>query len=139
MSDQLAGKVIQQIGVFVVTDVIKIDESPDEIVLEPLLRLHPSTEAQGLLLMSSKMLNQEVPVRRLVMDVRAIQGKRMKAGGDLTRRHDKDSWNVDGLLHNELSRLCDHGRNARRGGHAGAEGHSLEAVTRSSEGDRAGR
>ena len=102
MSDQLACKVIQQVGVFVVADVIKINESPNEIILEPLLRLHPSTKTQRLLLMSPKMLDQQIPFDWLVVDVRAIQGKGMKAGGHLTLRHDKNSWNIDRLLHNEF-------------------------------------
>jgi hypothetical protein len=96
--DQLPGKVIQQVSVFVVVDVIKIDEAPDSVIFQPLFWLHLSAKAQRLLLMRPKVVDEQIPIRRLVVDIGAIKGEGVKPCRDLASRLNGDSGDIDGLL-----------------------------------------
>lgn len=68
MCDQLACEAIEQIGVLVVADIIEIDEASNDIIVKPLLRLYAPTKAYGLLLISPKILNQQIPLNRRIVD-----------------------------------------------------------------------
>ena len=105
MFDRLAGKVIQQIGMIVVRDIVKINQTAHYIILKPSLFTAAFAERQYLELIGAQMLNPELVCHSRVFQRIELERKRLEPRLHVALGYNQDAWNIDGLLHHQINCL----------------------------------
>ena len=68
VSDRLGGKVVQQVGVFVVADVVEIDQGTHQVIIEASFLRDISRKVQRLLFVGPEVLDEDVMFAGLVVN-----------------------------------------------------------------------
>src|SRR5262245_509885 len=107
MSDHMSGEVVKQIGLFVVGDVVEIDQCAHQVILEPLFGARLSVYCKCLSLRRAQALNENVTFDRLKVNSGGVEREWVKAASHFTLWHNQDSWDVYSPLNYQLGGLGD--------------------------------
>ena len=97
--NDLAGKLVQQIGAVVIGDLIPFDQRSDDIVFRPQLVLNGTKARERRSQTGAQIFNQQVVADRPIIDrVEPVQVEILKIKGDLPFRQDDDFWDRNRLI-----------------------------------------
>jgi hypothetical protein len=113
MRHGLTGKLVEQIGLVVVRDVVEIDQGAYEVVLQPIFFEGRLAGHELLAMIALEVLDEDLVVNRLIADVPKVEVEISETGRDLSRRNNADAWDVDRLLDEEVDGSADDGSEVR--------------------------
>ena len=83
MVQDLTGEVIEQFCMIIVMNVVKVDESADEVIFRPVFRNNATSADQMVSLMITKVLNKNVLAHRLKVKPAHVNSELLESTGHL--------------------------------------------------------
>ena len=113
MIDRLGGKVVEQVRVIVVGNIVEVDQTADDVILQPIFFNPGLAQRDDVTPASAEMLDPQLVRHSRVAQRSEIQREGLEAGAHLARRHNQNARNIDGLLGDDVDGLGNNRRDVR--------------------------
>ena len=94
----MAGQIVEQVGVPFVVDIVEVDKTADDVILESLLFHSAFAEAEYFGVSSAEELHPELVGNRLKVEAGEIEIEGLEPRFHFALRHAENTRDVNGLL-----------------------------------------